>query len=61
MEGLAIRKDSRELWSRSTDEFRAEPFVPSKLGFRCKITAIQLAPQPTKGSIFQKMNPIDIF
>ena len=50
--GLAIRKDSRELWSRSADEFRAEPFNPSKLGFCGKVTAIVLATQPTKGSIY---------
>ncbi len=54
MEGLAFRKDNRETCAHSADEIRADPFAPSKLGFRCKVTAIHIAPQPTKGSIFKK-------
>ena len=52
MEGLAFRKERRELCTRSADEFRAEPLDPSKLGFNCKISVISLLPQPSKGGIF---------
>ena len=52
MEGLAFREDRWELRALSADEFRAELFNPSKLGFWCKVNAILLAPQPTLDSIF---------
>ena len=53
MEELAIRKDYRELCTRSADDFRAEPLDPSKLGFRRKSTTISPPPQPSKGGIFK--------
>ncbi len=52
MEGLAFRKDRREMCTRSADEFRAEPLDPSKSGFDCKNSAISFLPQPSKGGIF---------
>ena len=52
MEGLAFRKDNQETCAHSADKIRAELSTPSKLGFWCKVTAIHIATQPTKGSIF---------
>ena len=61
MEGLAFRKDNRETCAHSADEIRAEPFAPSKLGFRCKVTTIEMPTQPTKDSIFNIFKKINFF
>jgi len=52
MEGLAIRKDCREIvYTFGRRNIVQNPFDPSKLGFSCKISAISPTPQPSKGSI----------